>query len=378
MDFITRLVERTLGRATLAQARVASRFAPLPYGAGQLPAADEQAVEAERFWENPEGPLEQETFVERPPSLSQPRSTSRAASLSPPSLVPQPKTAATDDLSAHRPATAPFVRQAESTTPVSPAPSDEPAVYRRRAPVLTSTLGVESVQRQPTQMPTDSFSRSQEPVLPEYRNSPPIRPAAVESEPHQPVLPPIVTAAAPAASPYPRESVLTALREADPVRFQSAATPVAGPPQTRSSALGAPLSSSPSELATPEIERRASGPPPALVPQEPPGVPAAEGVVEAVRYLERQPEADVESLAARPSIILPGRRTPGVATSEAIRPVVAGQPPSSQPPVIRVHIGRVEVQAITPPAPPPRPAPARRAPALSLADYLERRNEGRR
>lgn len=53
---------------------------------------------------------------------------------------------------------------------------------------------------------------------------------------------------------------------------------------------------------------------------------------------------------------------------------------SPAPPTVRVNIGRVEVRAITPP--PARAArrttPARPSPALSLDEYLRRRNEGER
>jgi hypothetical protein len=47
-----------------------------------------------------------------------------------------------------------------------------------------------------------------------------------------------------------------------------------------------------------------------------------------------------------------------------------------QPP-IRVHIGRIEIRG-APAAPAPRPAPPRRQPALSLDQYLQRRNGGGR
>lgn len=53
--------------------------------------------------------------------------------------------------------------------------------------------------------------------------------------------------------------------------------------------------------------------------------------------------------------------------------------PSPAPPTIRVTIGRVEVRTVMPSASsPPRTAPARRGPAVSLDDYLKKRNEGTR
>ncbi len=49
----------------------------------------------------------------------------------------------------------------------------------------------------------------------------------------------------------------------------------------------------------------------------------------------------------------------------------------SAQPTIRVHIGRIEIRG-APAAPAPRPAPPRRQPALSLDQYLQRRNRGGR
>jgi hypothetical protein len=48
---------------------------------------------------------------------------------------------------------------------------------------------------------------------------------------------------------------------------------------------------------------------------------------------------------------------------------------TSAPPTIRVHIGRIEIRS-APPAPAPRPTPPRRRPAMSLDQYLQRRNGG--
>jgi hypothetical protein len=63
------------------------------------------------------------------------------------------------------------------------------------------------------------------------------------------------------------------------------------------------------------------------------------------------------------------------------------EPPSverriARTPRVRVTIGRVEVQAAPPPAPSPRPTPQpprpRYRPAMTLAEYLEQRNGGKR
>jgi hypothetical protein len=47
-------------------------------------------------------------------------------------------------------------------------------------------------------------------------------------------------------------------------------------------------------------------------------------------------------------------------------------------PLIRVTIGRIEVRAVSPPVPAPRPSTPRPAPALSLQEYLEQRDGGKR
>lgn len=52
---------------------------------------------------------------------------------------------------------------------------------------------------------------------------------------------------------------------------------------------------------------------------------------------------------------------------------------NAAPPIVQVTIGRIEVRAVTPSAPPAPRAPARpQGPALSLDEYLRRRNGGGR
>jgi hypothetical protein len=91
------------------------------------------------------------------------------------------------------------------------------------------------------------------------------------------------------------------------------------------------------------------------------------------------PETTTESdgHARPPSIVRPSpdpRGTPAGPMAERGRPAAAE--PSSRRPTIRVTIGRVEVRAVLQGTPPPQPAAARRGPALSLDDYLARRNGG--
>jgi hypothetical protein len=63
-----------------------------------------------------------------------------------------------------------------------------------------------------------------------------------------------------------------------------------------------------------------------------------------------------------------------------VTPAVAfrdgGQAPVSDEPTIQVTIGRVEIRATVAPAPARKPVP--RPPAMSLDEYLKRRNEAPR
>ena len=71
----------------------------------------------------------------------------------------------------------------------------------------------------------------------------------------------------------------------------------------------------------------------------------------------------------RPSIV-PRAGSPRIPT--------ALSPADATPPTVQVSIGRVEVRAIFPEPQTRRPAPPRPRPAVSLDDYLNRRNGGRR
>jgi hypothetical protein len=62
---------------------------------------------------------------------------------------------------------------------------------------------------------------------------------------------------------------------------------------------------------------------------------------------------------------------------ESLADATSHQARIEPPPTIRVTIGRIEIRATVPPASPARTQPVRRQPALPLAQYLQRRNEGK-
>ena len=77
-----------------------------------------------------------------------------------------------------------------------------------------------------------------------------------------------------------------------------------------------------------------------------------------------------ETASVTPEVIL----TPRISLPPVAQPVM---PSASTPaePTVHVTIGRVEIRAVSTPSVPKRPAPSK--PALSLSDYLSRRNGGR-
>jgi hypothetical protein len=97
--------------------------------------------------------------------------------------------------------------------------------------------------------------------------------------------------------------------------------------------------------------------------------------------------------ASSPSPVEPPPRSvpsPREHASQLVVPSIVPQPPEppsverriERAPRVRVTIGRVEVQAAPPPSPPPKPTPQpprpRYRPAMTLADYLDQRNGGKR
>jgi hypothetical protein len=143
---------------------------------------------------------------------------------------------------------------------------------------------------------------------------------------------------APAKTPGP-------LREGAPSAADGRVAPAPGPP---AESVGGPL-----PWSRPSLEADALD-----VPGSPPGSAASPA--------PDRPAADpgLPSLVAAPT-----RRARRAAST-------ASGDPSPPQPTVHVTIGRVEVRAVAAPAP-ARPAERERRPALTLAEYLQRREAGR-
>jgi hypothetical protein len=126
--------------------------------------------------------------------------------------------------------------------------------------------------------------------------------------------------------------------------------------------------SSAPEPERPTVPIRAVGGVPEPVPSNAPAAVRIETVTRLERnVLEVRTERQVPFRAAPAAPGTPRR---------ARRQPDAAPPTRERPATIEVTIGRVEVRAVTP-SQTSRPEPTRRAPALSLDEYLERRNRGR-
>jgi hypothetical protein len=137
-------------------------------------------------------------------------------------------------------------------------------------------------------------------------------------------------------------------------------------------------------LAEPDSER--------IVPPVEPAEPIIrERIVRVIEELGAPPSAADPASPLSPIEPRQTRATPPPEdASQPVMPSVVPQPPEPPPterrieraPRVRVTIGRVEVQAAPPPTPPPKPTPQpprpRYRPAMTLAEYLEQRNGGKR
>lgn len=129
---------------------------------------------------------------------------------------------------------------------------------------------------------------------------------------------------------------------------------------------------------------RAAAPPEVAVNIMPP----AQTKVETVTAIAHQPSATASKPIDERGGIVPRDQGPALpaASQRAVssgevspiqpaRPLMESIPAStSQAPVIEVHIGRIELRQAAPPVQAPPPARPRFEPALSLSDYLARRN----
>jgi len=152
--------------------------------------------------------------------------------------------------------------------------------------------------------------------------------------------------------------------------------------------------------ATPPVRHASTEPPPlehaagepALAAQAaaPRTVPARAGsrVRKRVRQAQRAEQIVPEEATMPPAY--PDQPEPAAATPtpravvrpttrrRRSEPAAPRQQVAREAPPVRVTIGRIEVRAVTPAAPAPQRRPPRRPPPLSLDDYLEQRQSGRR
>jgi len=87
------------------------------------------------------------------------------------------------------------------------------------------------------------------------------------------------------------------------------------------------------------------------------------------------PATDVRPASLEPAASAP-MTIPFAATSRPAATPTGADAARTPAPTIKITIGRVDVRAVMPAASAPPPAPAQRRPALSLDDYLKRREGG--
>ncbi len=194
-------------------------------------------------------------------------------------------------------------------------------------------------------------------------------------------------AAVPTTRPTPRPPSASAPEP--PARAHRSAPPVAD--------------ASPRRATQPAIQPQPPAPPSAVpraaADPAPPVLPRVEPVERVIRERIVQvveeaggvlAEAQAPAPPGPPADTSQMRPAPPPEPAQAVPPAVVPQPPEpphaapriERRPSVRVTIGRVEVQAAPPSAPPPlptpRPARPRYRPAMTLSDYLEQRNGGKR
>jgi hypothetical protein len=188
---------------------------------------------------------------------------------------------------------------------------------------------------------------------------------------------PVQASASPSGEPVEHETLVAAPVERVAPRIFSP-EPSARTPQPRTSPMG-PLQEIVQRLtaATPTIEPEAFQPllPRSEIDPKQSADPPRAGASRQDRPESGSPEATREVPRFEP--IIPKDLSPVRAAAGLVRRPRVELPPgprSPQPPAdeIQIHIGRIEVVAVQPAAPRPATPPARKA--LSLDEYLSRRN----
>ena len=341
-DFLSRLVERAMGKMPVVQPRLLSRYEAGP----GVPGVRGQALEEPPGPDvtpaptRPEQPALGERTLESPPAVRVAAPTPDAPRPERPSAKAESKQAAPSR---------PDVR------PHQPPELKPPTDARRASPTDAPRLpGVEARSRLPASKPPTGRvpPRDETGARPTRR---------VRGD----------------TGPLAEPSVRPAMSA---VRSPTQRGPGEGPPPRRPSETSPAqaVRDSDDDADSPTQRGPGEGPPPRRPSETSPAQAVRDSDDDADRSLHPAVTAVLEDRAEQPPPIdgdfrHPANRlaSPGVETRTHATSPAAGEP------TIKVTIGRIEVRAVTPPAQPAKPKKPT-APRLSLDDYLRRRDEERR
>jgi hypothetical protein len=355
-DFFTRLAERALGVAPLAQPVIAPVYAPDPgisveAGAAQIPALSARAVLDDPLL------LERYEWAETPQVSADP-DRSAAASI-PAVAVRSPRKGLAPEAPRAvqtRQELAPDSGNEVPATPAQPVRPTQATVVRIQPDAVSARPGLTGIQPalqpvspEPGTLPVSSPRSAalsadvsgmgdETRRVDEYNSS--VRSSFVERH----------------AADQPREPAGIALQQPTDELVPRLLVPLLEQPVSQ--AEGSPTTQA--RRASPDRDSR----PDTLASRRSPRTPA------------NLPERRLSSLVVQPILAEPeaAEQQP----TDDLYPPHELYPPDELYPPIRITIGRVEVRAVQPPPTAPARPASRKAPALSLDDYLKQRNEVRR
>jgi hypothetical protein len=350
-DFLTRLAERTLGAAPVVQPLIASMFVSEPTGHSLDLERNSEAAMSSGDLDRAQAPSAKET----PPARDAP--------------TRRPEGTAVDRQGHHgnSPPATPGHHQSTYDTQPEPHRLAKPALAERRViPTREEQRSLSLVMAKRPQRTSDAqpeprrdaeTASLEHRVIPEQEDQQNLSPGTLE--PHQRTLdrPELFHAAE--SGPTRRDVDTVSSDRVLPEDLSS----------DPSAAEGASDQAIPRPIRT--LIEHGRG---ATLPPEP--SPDTQGSILESEAVLNHP-APLDALLVTPGTIRP--QLNGHVERDPWEPRMAAPEPPA--PTIRVAIGRIEVRAITPPPTPParqRATPARPGPALSLDDYLKRRNGGQR
>lgn len=210
--------------------------------------------------------------------------------------------------------------------------------------------------------------------------------AAVPPSPTRPVAKEIVKddEAPPALQARPKAITRSMARPLTPLTPEASAFPGESPSAQAPVAMPArpqPLSRSEAREPAASSERavQESGPPVSSLSRTPERQRESSAAQQREFSPAQQHEPSAEQRRAasaepRQAVLVP-RLPPAQPLARPPQPIASAETKAAEP-TVHVTIGRVEIRAVAAPAAPKRPAPPK--PTLSLADYLDRREGGRR